>query len=110
MLNQFMGSDPETKPEVGMGATILMWTDRLPATVVEVVSPKKIVIQHDDAKRIDNNGMSEAQDYEFTPNLDAAKETYTQRKDGQWVREGSPMKGGTRIILGARRKYYDFSF
>ena len=98
-----------TLPVVGMGATIIGYTDRNPATVIEV-SARKIVVQMDDATRTDKNGMSESQSYEFAANPNGAKRVYTLRKNGQWIAEGDSIKNGGRIQLGHRSKYYDFSF
>ena len=109
IVNRLMGNSAKA-PEVGMGATILMFTDRHAATVIEVVTPQKIVIQRDEARRVDNNGMSESQEWEFKPNKNAVRETYTKRKNGAWVRAGDPMRNGTRLALGHRSEYYDFSF
>ena len=114
MTNSFVnfvaGSSVQPEPEVGMGATILCWTDRQAATVVERPTPKTIVVQYDHAKRVDGNGMSDAQTYEYTPNTDGHKVTFTQRKNGAWVRKGEPLKGGQRVALGYRNHYHDFSF
>ncbi len=50
-------------PDVGDGATIVMWSDRLPATITEVRKTKsgklKITVQEDRSTRIDNNGICE---------------------------------------------------
>lgn len=92
---------------VGDGATILMFSDRHAATVVEA-GPKRIVIQRDIAKRTDDNGMSESQTYEFTPDPTAPKIAYTLRKNGRWVREGDPLRGGETLGRG-RSSYYDFT-
>ncbi len=82
-------------PEVGMGATILMHTDSYAATIVAVNSPKSINIQRDKATRIDNNGMR----------------TFTKRKNGRWVEKGSgTMWNGTKLGIGKRKEYYDYSF
>ena len=97
-------------PEVGMGATLLGWSDRYPATIVEVApNGKKVGIQEDDFKRTDNNGMSEMQEYEFTPNTSRTIVYYTLRKNGRWVRKGESMNGAS-LQIGQRRAYYDFSF
>lgn len=93
-------------PEVGMGATQLCWTDRHAYTVVEVKSPKRIVVQADKAIRVDSNGMSESQKYEFVPQPDAPKVTLTLRKNGQW----KPVGGGNTFAIGYRSEYHDFSF
>jgi hypothetical protein len=111
LINHISGTPQDMIPEVGMGATVLLWTDREPATVVSVSkSGKSLIVKGDHAERVDDNGMSEQQEYKFSPNPDAIGVEFTLRKNGQWVRKGEPMKGGQRIILGKRSKYYDFSF
>lgn len=110
LINYLYSGMTDDKPVVGMGATILGWTDRYPATIVEVVNDKTIVIQEDHAERIDKNGMSESQEYIYSPNTNAVKRTYTLRKNGAWVIQGDSMKNGSRLLIGEREKYYDFSF
>jgi hypothetical protein len=111
LVNGLMAGATNTPdPVVGMGATILMWTDRHAATVVEVINAKTIVIQQDRATRADDNGMSDAQSWTFEPNPDAPRTTYTKRSNGAWVRKGEPAKGGSRIAVGVRSEHYDFSF
>lgn len=98
-------------PEVGMGVTLLHWTDRSPATVVEVSeNGKTIKVQEDNATREDSNGMSESQQYKYEANTDAPIHTYTLRKNGRWVRRGEPMKEGGTLRIGSREKYHDYSF
>lgn len=109
LINTLMGAPADTTPKVGMGATILMWTDRHAATVIEVITPKKIVVQEDTATRTDNYGMSDAQSYDYTPNPNGVKRTFTLRKNGAWVMTGMAMQGGTRLRLGVRDEYYDYS-
>ena len=92
-----------------MGATVIGYTDRNSATVIEVKG-KTLTVQMDEATRTDSNGMSESQTYEFTPNPNGAKRVYTLRKNGQWIAQGDSIKNGGRIQLGSRSKYYDFSF
>lgn len=94
------------KLEVGMGATKLGWTDRHPYTVIEIRSPKRIVVQADTSTRLDTNGMSEEQDYSYTPDPTGHTVVLTQRKDGSWRAKGE----GTRFAVGARRRYHDYSF
>lgn len=97
-------------PEIGMGATILMFSDQYPATVVQIVSPKKIAIQEDTATRVDKNGPSEEQEWSFMPNLKAPVKYVTLRKTGVWMLEGTSLRGGTVVRIGRRNKYYDFGF
>lgn len=111
-------------PKVGMGATFLSWTDRAAGTIVaveEIVASRRyfrIAVSHDTAKRIDDNGMSESQTYEYTSNMDVAgADWFQQDKRGMWVRIvrnpetgkwNQSKDGGLRI--GQRETYHDFSF
>jgi len=108
----------EPEPVVGMGATLLSWTDRNPATIVEVNTKKRyIVVQEDHAVRVDSNGMSEAQEYHFTPNPDANRRIYRKVKSGEWVEHQiNPETGrlvqsrSAGLRIGERDKFYDYSF
>jgi len=94
-------------PEVGDGATVYLYTDRHAATVVRVSkSGRTAWIQPDSAKRIDNNGMSESQDYEYSANTDAQLIRVSIRKDGQWRKSGEY----TKVAFGIRNAYHDYSF
>lgn len=104
-------NDPTLVPEVGMGATILMWTDRHAATVTHVSSSKKTIqVTTDKARRTDGNGMSEVQSWEYTPDPDGVVHTYTLRQNGRWVLRGEDMFKGRGLLLGGRDEYHDFSF
>lgn len=99
------------KPEVGMPATLLYWSDRKPATVIRVSrSGREVAIQRDRATRIDDNGMSEGQVYEFQRDPGGLIEVFTLRKNGRWVEKGMRMGQGLRLGLGYREEYYDYSF
>lgn len=107
------GTRGAPQPEVGMGATILMWTDRRPATIVGLEYFKSgaragqvsaVWIQEDDASRIDNNGMSEMQEYEIVPNPAAMKVRYKVNKAGAFTGPSGQLR------IGQRSKYYDMSF
>jgi hypothetical protein len=108
----------EPAPYVGMPATLLSWTDRNPCTVVEVNMAKRyIVVQDDDYKRIDSNGLSESQQYEYTQNPDNCKRIFRKMKNGQWAQHfinpetNRLVKSeGCGLRLGEREKYHDFSF
>ncbi len=103
------GTCPE--PEVGQGATIIHWTDRTACTIVWVDSKKREVrVQRDHANRVDNRGMSDAQDYKYSPNPNGELYVFTLRKNGKWVAKGQGLKNGTRLVIGVRMEYYDFSF
>jgi len=115
MNHVFSGYNDE--PAVGMGATILMWSDREPATIIEVNQKKRyIVVQEDRAERIDNNGMSEAQQYAYSPNPEGSKRIYRKMKNGRWQEHyinpetNRLVKAGGYLSIGEREKFYDFSF
>lgn len=104
LVNQLSGS-VVAQPEVGMGATLLMWSDRYPFTVVKVSpSGKTLWAQEDEAVRVDSNGMSDSQAYTFKPNPDARTLRFSLRKSGQWRGPAG------RLALGYRSRYYDYSF
>ena len=78
-------------------------------TVAKIdASGKKAWVQADLWKRIDHNGMSECQSYEFTQEPDAPLELITLRKDGKW-HLGTTMSDSV-MVLGVRHKYFDPSF
>lgn len=99
--------DPE--PKVGMGVTFLYWTDRGAGTIMEVKSPRRIVVTEDISTRTDSNGMSESQNYKYDVNPKAPRQIFTKRKNGAWVKLGDEMNG-QRIKLGYRDAYHDYSF
>ena len=110
LINHLTSSARDAAPAVGMGATILGWTDRYACTIVEVsASRKRVTVQRDNARRTDTNGMSDCQSYEYSPNVDAPREVFTLRKSGAYVRQGDSMSGN-RLKIGARNHYHDFSF
>src|SRR5688572_24121166 len=82
----------QPKPVVGMGATVLCWTDRHAATITKVETrPGKlggvfITVQRDRAKRTDKNGFSESQQYEYAPDPNVPTLTYRRLASGQWQR------------------------
>lgn len=75
-----------------------------------------IGVKEDDAKRIDNNGMSESQVYEFSRNDSGPAKYFKKDKAGKFRAAMKNEKGnlvftgGGNLIVGRREKYYDFSF
>lgn len=95
------------KPVVDMGATIIHWTDRTPVTIIDVsASGKKILLQEDQSIRLYNNGMSEEQSYSYERDINGLIYSASLRKDGKYKITGT----NTVVVLGSRRKYYDYSF
>lgn len=112
MVNYLMRTSEQPEPVVGMGATIVMWSDRRAVTVIGVTRDHgydTVRVQFDKVTRTDTNGMSEAQSYSYEPDPDGAIRVYTLRKNGRWVRRGETMSGET-LLIGHREEYYDYSF
>ena len=95
------------EPEIGMGVTICYWSDRVAATIIDMSASKKtLVIQEDIATRVDNNGMSDMQDWVHSTNPNGQTHIVTKRKDGSF----KLIKSKTTVGLGYRRTFHDFSF
>ena len=115
LFNRIMEKAVQPEPEIGMGGTVPHYTDRTAVTVVSVKKNKvgKIIIVNvtaDKATRTDTNGMSDAQSYEYETNWLGWREVFSLRKNGAWVKYGESMSGGTRLVLGFRSAYHDYSF
>lgn len=111
-VNYMYGNNKSIEPKPGIGCTVLMWTDRHAATIHKVSEDGKTLwYSEDEAKRIDNNGMSESQSYEYSntnQNETQFWQVATLRKDGRW-HLGTTMKGSC-LLIGHRQHYYDYSF
>ena len=88
-------------PEVGMGATKILYTDRTPYTVIEVTSPTEVKIQADAVER---NEWPDGNAKSITPAPSGFIETLYLR-NGKWVDSA-----GCTYALGLRSYYYDTSF
>lgn len=81
--NRISAESKMPKPEIGMGVTELMWSDRYPYEVIEVINEKKIRIRELGYERTDKNGISECQDYRLFSKPDGEVKTLVLRK-GKW--------------------------
>jgi len=95
------------KPTVGIGVTEIMFSDRHPYTLIEVISPKRIKVQADTATRADDNGYSESQEYNYAPNPNGEIITLFLNKWGRWKQAGQAQ--GSTFLIGVREEYYDFT-
>ncbi|MFZ9958745.1 MAG: hypothetical protein ACO3E7_08995 [Burkholderiaceae bacterium] len=118
LINHLYSRTEGDEPVVGTPATLLYWTDRSPATVVEVNHKKRfIVVQEDNYRRTDENGLSESQAYDYTPNPDGHTRIFRKLKNGQWAEhfinpetKRLVKAGGCGLLLGRREKYHDYTF
>lgn len=109
LVNVLMDNSPtQADPQPGDGGTIAGYTDRYPCTVVSARRTKVgwlvVEVQEDDAKRVDSNGISEHQEYEYTRNPNAPIQVFRARQDGV-------LRNGSRtLVVGQRNRYWDPSF
>ena len=104
-----MKSNDNVMPEVGMGVTEYLYSDRKSYTIIEISKSKRICkIQEDRSIRTDSNGMSTLQKYRYEPNPDGGVISISLRKDGNW-RKVRYDKSST-FAIGFRSAYHDFSF
>lgn len=103
--NQLINNIAPTFPEVNMGCTQLSFTDRNPATIVSVSKTgKSFEFTYDDYRRIDKNGFSEDQKWEYTPRPNAPRHKARLCKDGRYKCHGMTIR------VGIREKYDDPHF
>lgn len=97
-------------PEVGKGATELLWTDRHAYFVLWVSDDKKeCIIERANAIRTDDLGMSDSQDYRYERYEEGTVKAFRIRYTyGKW--RNKETKGVMNIRFGFMREYYDFSF
>lgn len=102
------------EPEVGMGATEILYSDRHAGTIVATKAVRGKVVRvdwtRDEAIRVDENGRSESQSYCYKLDPFAPIEVFTLRKNGAWVKAGQSMRNGRRLAIGKRDEFYDYSF
>lgn len=107
-LTNAMADQTRSKvPEIGMGVTEIMFSDRHPYTVVRILTPKRIVVKADKAIRIDGRGCSETQEYAYIECPDEAEVVLFLNKHGKWKRLGDAQ--GSTFLVGRREEYYDFT-
>ena len=107
LINAMGNQTRSLKPEVGMGVTELMYSDRHPYTIVAVLSEKKIQVKPDIATRIDKNGESESQEYTYKTDDECPPTTLRLNKFGRW--KEVKQADGSIFLIGKREEYYDFT-
>jgi hypothetical protein len=95
------------EPEIGMGATIVMWSDRLACTIVQIThGGKRIVIQRDTISWIPNPSAPSSPIFQYSPNPQGGIYHATKRKDGSY----RLTRKTTMVWIGTRQEYYDRDF
>ena len=107
LQNILIDGTTEIVPTVGMGATILGWTDRRAYTIIEVSkSGKTITLQRDNAIRIDKLGMTDSQQYEYKRDTKGAITKVRKDRQGKW----KELYSKNTVVLNKRDEYHDYSF
>lgn len=121
MINDILSRATEGQPvpEVGMGATILMASDRHAATIVEVFGIGKataVKVRRDIATVVSGLRYDGSAEYAFERDPEGVERTYKfdgvrwreiQRnaETGRWI-----ITDNTSLRIGSRSEYYDPSF
>lgn len=109
-FNRLAENGKSAKPEVGMGATEMLWSDREPYEVIKVKDDRHITVRRLDARRTDNNGLSEIQEYEYTSNPDNSEVNLFLTKQGKWKEKIGRSLGCNTFVIGYAEKYRDPTF
>lgn len=112
----------QPEPVVGMGATVLLWSDRHAATITNVqqVRGKLIVTaQNDHATVVAGSGHDGSAEYRYSRNPGGSENHFRREDDGRWQqvvinrqtgRWGKVSCGGHGLRIGERDEYCDPSF
>lgn len=93
-------------PRVGLPCTVYYYTDRHAATVTKILSPNKVVVQDNLVECEDYY----AGEYKILPEVEPSEQVFTKRRNGMWILEGHPTKGGVRLLLHYQSHYIDPHF
>lgn len=121
MINDILSRATEGQPvpEVGMGATILMASDRHAATIVEVFGIGKaaaVKVRRDIATVVSGLRHDGSAEYAFERDPEGVERTYKfdgvrwreirrNAETGRWI-----ITDNTSLRIGSRSEYYDPSF
>lgn len=118
-INSIISQTPQPKVEVGEGATICHWSDRSPATVVEVLRFKSgarkgqvrgVVTQPDSYRLTSGSEQDGSAQYEYSRNPDAPRSTWLYSERYRRFTKQGAGSTGPRLAIGQRDRYYDPHF
>ena len=114
LMNHLQSSSKDNFPNVETGATQLHWTDRI-AYFVNSVSKdgKSCTIERAKAVRIDNNGMSDGQEYRYEREENAVVYNLRFRYGSWYIDHGKDAPYGRyskiNIKFGYMQSHHDYS-
>lgn len=112
----------QPKPEVGMGATILLWSDRHAATITSVHTKGNdtyVTTQDDEVRVTSGSAHDGSAVYEFSRNEKGRIRHFKATSaDGEWhqirwnedTKRWNRIRGGNSLRIGSREEYRDPSF
>ena len=116
-VNEVMNTRANEAPKVGMPATMFVGSDRYAMIVLEVKSPKKVIITHmHDVDYAEYEKSPEAFDGEAAikkyKNFGSYYEgtEYTLRKNGRWLPKGYGLWETCSVRFGSADNYRDPCF
>ncbi len=98
-----------TEIKIGDGVTYHVGSDRYPYTVIDVISPTKLLIQHDSTKMNKDGDWYGKQIWDITQNPNGGIITISKRKNGYWYQVGQSMSN-VFYTVGQRDMYQDPTF
>lgn len=110
-------TEGQPDPAKGMGATLLGWSDRYAVTII-AIDGDIITVQEDHAKRLDDNGASEDQSYEYSADTEAPARQYRRTANGSWEQvtrlhhasRWEVVPSGYSLLVGRRDHFFDFAY
>lgn len=110
-----MGNAKQIEPTVGMGATLLAWSDRYAGTIIKIEKDKQgrqIITVQEDNHNLLSEYYSDNQEWEHTPNPNGSisyfrfnKEKWEKVTYNEVTRRWK--KDGTQGILIGQRNHFD---
>ena len=99
-------------PEVGMGASEFVGSDRYPYSVVSIVSPRECVVRlHGYKADPTKEGGMGHQNWVVADQPSGQPRTVTLRKDGKWRIKGlRTRRNDSFFLLGRQEVYYCWEF
>ncbi|MCK9524331.1 MAG: hypothetical protein M0R49_00165 [Limnochordia bacterium] len=112
------------KPEVGMKATHVLWSDSHAYTIIEVnKAGTKVTVQRDrvEAKHkpedlgfvpggfVGHCSTQDKQEWETFPDPQGSKRKFSLRKNGRWCEVGDACTGPA-LKIGYGIEFYDYNF
>lgn len=95
--------------KIGTGVTEMLYSDRNPYEVVEIIDNKHLMIRPMDYKRISGSEQDGSAEYEYFSDIKATPIKIFNSKYG-WREQNGRKLGSTRFTIGYAERYRDPSY